>query len=126
MLLTICWCRASHHFSFFAFDGQKGSLRWKHAAGDFIDELITPQLDYKLDAASTRNRHHGEMPWQVRQPTVWCQRCGHVGVLEGRLESVRMVGMVRGVRVCVCGRLTKAPSSSSCPTVGPTVMQSQG
>ncbi|ELR14937.1 FGGAP repeat domain containing protein [Acanthamoeba castellanii str. Neff] len=48
------------HFSYFAFDGRTGALRWKHEAGDFYDEYDTDAGDR---IGEERAMHLGEMSW---------------------------------------------------------------
>uniref|UniRef100_A0A7S0I2L2 FG-GAP repeat-containing protein n=1 Tax=Hanusia phi TaxID=3032 RepID=A0A7S0I2L2_9CRYP len=57
------------HFNYFAFDGQRGSLRWKHKAGDFLPiafdhEVTVPQQNYKL-GLHTEYKHSGEVDWRL-------------------------------------------------------------
>eukprot|EP00002_Diphylleia_rotans_P007067 TRINITY_DN1652_c0_g2_i7.p1 TRINITY_DN1652_c0_g2~~TRINITY_DN1652_c0_g2_i7.p1 ORF type:complete len:678 (+),score=112.13 TRINITY_DN1652_c0_g2_i7:42-2075(+) len=56
------------HFSYFAFDGKTGKLRWKHEAGDFHqalfdDGMLYPQHNYKLHVKSNL-KHIGEVDWR--------------------------------------------------------------
>jgi len=58
------------HFSYYAFEGRKGALRWKHDAGDFQNALedhkvLYPQHAHRLDAHTSSNlRHHLEVDWR--------------------------------------------------------------
>ncbi|CAI5957966.1 unnamed protein product [Closterium sp. NIES-64] len=55
------------HFSYYAFDGATGAMRWKHDSKDFhrdmsaLSQQLLPQHNYKLDASSLSSRHFGEM-----------------------------------------------------------------
>mmetsp|Transcript_49500 Transcript_49500/g.116685 ORF Transcript_49500/g.116685 Transcript_49500/m.116685 type:complete len:769 (-) Transcript_49500:226-2532(-) len=56
------------HFNYFAFDGKRGALRWKHKAGDFLPisfdhEVTVPQHNYKLELHS-EFKHAGEVDWR--------------------------------------------------------------
>jgi hypothetical protein len=66
---------ASHepeeHFSYYAFDGRTGALRWRHEAPDFYDndphaaepESLLPEHSYKLHVLG-QGQHVGEMDWR--------------------------------------------------------------
>eukprot|EP00271_Cylindrocystis_brebissonii_P005161 TRINITY_DN17107_c0_g1_i1.p1 TRINITY_DN17107_c0_g1~~TRINITY_DN17107_c0_g1_i1.p1 ORF type:complete len:716 (+),score=145.26 TRINITY_DN17107_c0_g1_i1:201-2348(+) len=55
------------HFSYYAYDGGSGELRWKHESQDFhrdasaLSERLLPQHNYKLDANALTSRHFGEV-----------------------------------------------------------------
>lgn len=55
------------HFSYYAFEGGRGTLRWKHDSKDFhrdaseLSQQLVPQHDYKLDASALSTRHYGEV-----------------------------------------------------------------
>ncbi|BDA41145.1 hypothetical protein COCOBI_01-8000 [Coccomyxa sp. Obi] len=57
----------SRHFSYYAFDGGSGALRWKHEGADFhrdterLAEELMPALDFRMDAAALEARHFGEV-----------------------------------------------------------------
>ena len=56
------------HFNYFAFEGKRGALRWKHRAYDFTPlgfdhEVTTPQHNYKLELHN-QYRHAGESDWR--------------------------------------------------------------
>ena len=56
------------HFNYFAFEGKRGALRWKHRASDFMPlgfdhEVTTPQHNYKLELHN-QFRHAGESDWR--------------------------------------------------------------
>jgi hypothetical protein len=74
------------HFSYYAFDGRTGALRWQHEAGDFYDidphaeeqvrnknatsltknlrkESLLPEHSYKLHVLG-QDRHLGEADWR--------------------------------------------------------------
>eukprot|EP00884_Botryococcus_braunii_P007301 jgi/Botrbrau1/16572/Bobra.0068s0003.2 len=57
----------TRHFSYYAFSGSDGALRWKHEPEDFhrnvgeLREEIIPQHNYRLDAKSLNSRHYGEV-----------------------------------------------------------------
>ena len=57
----------SSHYSYYAFDGATGALRWKHESKDFHNinqELKTyPQHNYKLDIKQ-HTQHSGEVHWR--------------------------------------------------------------
>ena len=59
--------RASKYFSYFAFEGGKGEVRWKHEANDFqkniveMSELLTPQHNYRLSAKEMERKEFGEI-----------------------------------------------------------------
>jgi hypothetical protein len=59
--------RASKYFSYFAFEGASGSMRWKHQANDFqknavqMSELLTPQHNYRLSAKEMERKEFGEI-----------------------------------------------------------------
>jgi hypothetical protein len=54
------------HFSYYAYSGGDGALRWKHDSKDFrrdsssLSEQLLPQHNYKLDASALSARHFGE------------------------------------------------------------------
>jgi len=56
----------SKYFSYFAFEGERGSLRWKHEANDFtknVDELslsVHPQHDYKFTEEEIEDKSRKE------------------------------------------------------------------
>jgi hypothetical protein len=56
------------HFNYFAFDGKRGALRWRHKADDFVPlahdhEVTVPQHNYKLEL-HTEHKHSGEVDWR--------------------------------------------------------------
>lgn len=67
-----------NHFSYFAFDGKSGGLRWKHEEGDFFSEdphehegegdadveTFMPSHSYKQHVFS-QSRHLGEVDWRT-------------------------------------------------------------
>ena len=59
--------RTSKYFSYFAFEGGSGSMRWKHQANDFhkneveMSELLTPQHNYRLSAKEMERKEFGEI-----------------------------------------------------------------
>lgn len=62
------------HFNYFAFDGKRGGLRWKHRPDDFValrrdHEILVPQHNYKLDL-HTEYKHSGEMDWRAYRGSV--------------------------------------------------------
>lgn len=60
------------HFSYYALDGRRGTIRWHHELSDFQqnlheEEVMTPQRSYKLQvrqAGGQQDRHAGEMDWR--------------------------------------------------------------
>lgn len=56
----------SRHFSYYAWEGASGRILWKHQGEDFHrdsaaqSEQVTPQHNYRLDAAALAGRHFGE------------------------------------------------------------------
>eukprot|EP00899_Mesostigma_viride_P010191 jgi/Mesvir1/19173/Mv01192-RA.2 len=58
---------ADRHFSYFAYEGSSGNLRWKHDSHDFhrdasaLSQELLPQHNYKLDAVAMNSRHYGEV-----------------------------------------------------------------
>lgn len=54
------------HFSYYAYSGGDGAVRWKHDSKDFrrdgsaLSEQLLPQHNYKLDASALGARHFGE------------------------------------------------------------------
>uniref|UniRef100_A0A6U4M9Z2 FG-GAP repeat-containing protein n=2 Tax=Hemiselmis andersenii TaxID=464988 RepID=A0A6U4M9Z2_HEMAN len=62
------------HFNYFAFDGKRGALRWRHRPGDFValghdHEMTVPQHNYKLEL-HTEFRHTGEVDWRQYRGSV--------------------------------------------------------
>ncbi|XP_024542548.1 uncharacterized protein LOC9648148 [Selaginella moellendorffii] len=56
----------THHFSYYAFAGMTGERRWEHKSADFHRDLssaaeLTPQHNYRLDAASLQGRQLDEV-----------------------------------------------------------------
>ncbi|EIE27009.1 hypothetical protein COCSUDRAFT_83568 [Coccomyxa subellipsoidea C-169] len=56
----------SRHFSYYAFDGGFGALRWKHEANfhrdtEKLSQQLLPALDFRMDAAALEARHFGEV-----------------------------------------------------------------
>eukprot|EP00898_Chlorokybus_atmophyticus_P005991 jgi/Chlat1/6393/Chrsp44S05841 len=55
------------HFSYYAFAGGTGELRWRHESTDFVrdhsamSEELLPQHNYKLDATALNGKHFGEV-----------------------------------------------------------------
>jgi len=63
---------SSKHFSYYAFDGRTGALRWQHEEGDYAatnshsdDEDGIPDHSYKLHVLSSKMTHTGEADWRV-------------------------------------------------------------
>lgn len=58
--------REGRHFSYFAFEGATGALRWKHEAEDFhrdlsaLQDASSPQHSFHLAAELAEGRHYGE------------------------------------------------------------------
>eukprot|EP00887_Chlorella_sp_A99_P007059 scaffold2.g7059.t1 len=58
--------RDGRHFSYFAFEGGSGSLRWKHDAEDFhrnlaeLSEELLKQHSFHMRAEEAEGRHYGE------------------------------------------------------------------
>ncbi|CAM6104584.1 unnamed protein product [Calypogeia fissa] len=56
----------NHHFSYYAFAGNSGDLRWAHKSEDFhripqsLNDVV-PQHNYKLDAKALTSKHFGEV-----------------------------------------------------------------
>ena len=56
----------SRHFSMYALEGATGNLRWRHEGMDFhrdaaeLQNLTTPQHNYRLQAEHLSARHYGE------------------------------------------------------------------
>jgi hypothetical protein len=57
----------THHVNYYAFEGRTGAVVWKHESADFhrdsetLADGLSPQHNYKLDAASLSSRHYGEV-----------------------------------------------------------------
>ncbi|GMH45150.1 hypothetical protein BSKO_13107 [Bryopsis sp. KO-2023] len=57
----------SVHFSYYAYEGGKGHVRWNHQGSDFhrnmdvLKDNLIPQVNYRLDAESLEARHYGEV-----------------------------------------------------------------
>lgn len=68
--------RSSKFFSFFAFEGLGGMIRWKHEADDFhkdaveMSELLTPQHNYRLSAKEMERKEFGEISCQKFRTSV--------------------------------------------------------
>jgi hypothetical protein len=71
--------RKAEHFSFYAVDGARGQLRWKHEAGDFHDalhseDMVKPAHQYKIDdpdhATGEGGRHTFEKDWRAFRQSV--------------------------------------------------------
>lgn len=74
------------HFSYYAFDGRTGALRWKHEQGDFFDASISerhedegeeifgymPEHSYKLHVWSAM-KHQGEVDWRLFKHDIFHQ-----------------------------------------------------
>ncbi|GAB4815172.1 hypothetical protein N2152v2_002218 [Parachlorella kessleri] len=84
------------HFSYFAFEGSKGELRWKHEAEDFVKDLAASREElvathsYRLKAEQAEARHYGEHSCRAYResvlgvlPHAWGSR------LDTRLELAR-------------------------------------
>ncbi len=55
------------HYSYFAFDGATGTLRWKHESEDFkvkSDETLFPQHNFKIELGH-HYQHLGEVHWRT-------------------------------------------------------------
>lgn len=56
----------SRHFSMYAFEGSKGTPRWRHEGTDFhkdaalLQEVTVPQHNPRLQAEHLSARHYGE------------------------------------------------------------------
>ncbi|KAL6048323.1 Integrin-alpha FG-GAP repeat-containing protein 2 [Balamuthia mandrillaris] len=65
------------HFSYYAFDGRTGALRWKHEAGDFFksqdhqdeEKTLLPEHSYKLHVIG-HTKHLGELDWKEFKQSV--------------------------------------------------------
>ncbi|QDZ18116.1 hypothetical protein HOP50_01g06200 [Chloropicon primus] len=68
--------RTSKFFSYFAFEGGSGAMRWKHEADDFhktamnVSEMITPQHNYRLSAKEMERKEFGELSCQKFRTSV--------------------------------------------------------
>jgi hypothetical protein len=99
---------SSKHFSYYAFDGRTGSLRWQHEEGDFIPldkhnneedaEEAIPDHSYKLHVLSDKSKHLGEFDWRVfkddilqQLPHIWNSRDDTILLLK-RFEKKRQSG----------------------------------
>ncbi|KAJ7513865.1 hypothetical protein O6H91_23G017300 [Diphasiastrum complanatum] len=56
----------ARHFSYYAYAGSTGNLRWSHKSGDFLRDAssslkLIPQHNYRLDASHLDGRHYGEV-----------------------------------------------------------------
>lgn len=79
-----------HHFSYYAFDGKSGGLRWKHEASTFHDvkpahEVLETPSNFKND--ESRLLHQGQVDWRIFRKTL----LSHLPHSWQRREDTQMV-----------------------------------